>query len=190
MIKEIFRIIIKKICQAFLIISFTPFMLLMWGLIRIKLFIEEASKSIIREEKKDIIEFWRDIWKLNSIDCLNLKQLKLYSQIKRNYKKNKLIVVPKEKRDIGKTTMLIKFAAKENIPIAVPYLSWKINLDNYCKNVLNKKVKIITLNDVNSARGRKFEGLLFEEGFKEDELNEILDYILPHVNNYTGIITK
>jgi len=182
MLKELFRIILKQIFQLLILIVMTPYILIIWLGVRIKLFIEEASEKKIELKKQEWIEFWRYTWEIKSIDCMNLKQLRLYNELRKNYKKGKLTKISKnDMRNIGKTTMLIKIALKEDIPIAVPYKSW----EKYLKDKY-KDVKVVVFNDINSVRGMRFNGILFEEGFEEGDLKEILNYLSPTLNNFTG----
>lgn len=87
-------------------------------------------------------------------------------------------------RNIGKSYSLVKLALKYDLPIAVPTQLYEKNIKHIAKrDFKNNNLKIVVINDF--SRGKRFETLLVEEGFKPSVLYEI---VYPMCKNIIGYV--
>ena len=113
-----------------------------------------------------------------------MKKIKTYNGLKyclnKEIKRGRLLDVKKVKRGLGKTSLLFKLAEENGLYIIVPFMQQA--------KIFNKEFstdKFIPASE--SLRGRRFKGLLLDEGItleREKEIKKLFSIVGGYSSSY------
>lgn len=117
-----------------------------------------------------------------------MRKAKSYNELKyllnKEIKRGRLLDVNRVERGIGKTTLLKEIAMNNDYLIATETR----DLADLFNKGLEEKL-YISVGNINSLRGKRFKGLLLEEGIKledEKEIRKLFKVIGGYSSNFKG----